>query len=424
VNPDGWFPHSIATRRDRPVPSTAERSHPLTTRFRKPTMTPTGVPSPTSASAGDRASDRGRIVLVGAGHAHLEVVRQVDRLRAAGLHVTLIAPPDFRYSGLISPVAAGLLPADDNHIDVAALAAHHVVEHLPTTVVDVDPTARTVVTATGERIDYSALSLNIGSVSGTAGIAVDDTTHLTKPLVSLLALRERLPALEGRAASIAVVGGGATAVELAACLSARLPDARITIYGRGDGPVASLPLGARRRAVRRLRERGVMLRMPTTVVAIDAGVVHHTDDGAGAPTARTQRHDVVVLAAGLVPPGLVTDTSLGDADGIPTRATLQHRDHDEVFAVGDCSHFLPRPLPRLGVFAVRAAPLLVDGLLAIHTPGATLPRFEPQRRALQVLELGHGRGLGVRGRGWSEGRAALALKRGIDRRWMARYRPS
>jgi len=383
-----------------------------------------GVPSSIPVPADPRPADRGHVVLVGAGHAHLEVVRQSARLRAAGLRVTLIAPSEFRYSGLISPVAAGLLPAGENRIDVAALTAHHGVEHLPTTVVDVDTTTRTVATASGGRVDYSAVSFNIGSVSGTAGVVVDDATHLTKPLVSLLALRERLPSLAGQAASIAVVGGGATAVELAACLSARLPDAHLTLYGRGDAPIASLPLGARRRAVRRLLERGVVLRMPATVLEVADGVVRFRGGDTTASTPPRQgHHDLVVLATGLIPPPLVTRSGLGDDRGIPTRATLQHRDHDDVFAVGDCSHFLPRPLPQLGVFAVRAAPLLVEGLLAVHTPGVTPPVFEPQRRALQVLELGHGRGLGVRGRGWSEGRAALALKRGIDRRWMARYRP-
>lgn len=138
----------------------------------------------------------------------------------------------------------------------------------------------------------------------------------------------------------------------------------------------------------------------------------------------TVEHDVVVLATGLVASDLLADVGLSDEesarDGIPVRATLQHRDHDDIYAAGDCAHFMPHPLAKVGVYGVRQGPVLLASLLA-RTTGERLPVFEPQRHALQVLDLGGGVGLATRGSWWWMGRAALRLKRRIDRRWLAQY---
>ncbi|MEX2532799.1 MAG: hypothetical protein WD360_02405, partial [Nitriliruptoraceae bacterium] len=64
-----------------------------------------------------------RLVLVGAGHAHLHLINRAATLRQAGIDVTLVAPRWFQYSGLATGVAAGLISASLATIDVAKLAA-------------------------------------------------------------------------------------------------------------------------------------------------------------------------------------------------------------------------------------------------------------------------------------------------------------
>lgn len=105
-----------------------------------------------------------RLFLVGAGHAHLHLVQQASRLRAAGLEVSLIAPRRFQYYGLASAVLSGALAVDDAEFDVAALAAGFEIRHIRRPVTDIDREARllTLCEATSEPIDL--LSLNIGSV--------------------------------------------------------------------------------------------------------------------------------------------------------------------------------------------------------------------------------------------------------------------
>lgn len=357
-----------------------------------------------------------RVVLVGAGHAHLEVLRRAATLRAVGIEVSIIAPRWFRYSGLASPVAAGLLPPSANTVDVAALARACGVTHHEAKVDAIDLPGRRVRSEDGAWHPYTAVSWNVGSVSRTDQLTVAPEVLVTKPLVRLEALAPRLAELAalGRPPRVAIVGAGATGVELAATVAVRLARrATVVLYGRGSRLLAGLPSRAARLAERALVERGVQLALATPVTAVGP---------AGVEVAGERRPaDLVVLATGLVAPPVVARLGLGDARGVPTTATLQHPEHPEVFAVGDGAHFLPRPLPALGVYGVRAAPVLLAGLRAFHTRQPQ-PTFRPQRRSLQVLELGDGEGLAVRAPWVWRGRSALALKRRIDTRWLDRYR--
>jgi NADH dehydrogenase FAD-containing subunit len=359
-------------------------------------------------------SDRGRVVLLGAGHAHLHVIDRAETLRRAGVELTVVAPARFDYSGMAAASATGALPPDAGRVDVAALARRRGVAHVVARATSVDAARRLVHVEDGTRLTYTAVSLNVGSVTSGGNLEVGDGAVVTKPLADLRRLEQRLRGLAPRGrCRVAVVGAGASGLELAGNIAARLGSAaEIFLFDPTAGAGAGLPRAAATRAVRILAARGVRPRAERVLQVAGDHVV----------TARGHEPtDLVVVATGLTAPPLVVASGLGDERGVPTGADLRHVGHHDVFAVGDCAHFLPRPLPPLGVYGVRAAPVLLAGLLALHQ-GRALPAFEPQRHALRILDLGAGRALAARGRWWYEGPGALGLKRRIDRRWLARYR--
>lgn len=353
------------------------------------------------------------LLLVGAGHTHLHVLTRASLLRDAGYRVRLLAPADFHYSGVASATAAGALPRHVGAIDVAALARTHGVEHVVARLVDLDLGGRRATASTGEVLDYDVVSLNLGSVVAERGLDVHPDVVRVKPLEGLAVLDARLRAGPAGGSVVSVVGAGATGLELAAHLATRHDVARVRLVESGPVAGAGLPDRARRRLLRLLAARGVELHVGWPVTTVGDRAVRSGDG-------RVLEHDVALLATGLVAPPLVTDLGLGDERGVPVRATLQHRDRDEVLAVGDCARFLPAPLARVGVHGVRQAPVLVEGLLALRR-GTDLPPYEPRREALAVLDLGGGTALAVRGRWWLWGPLALRLKRGLDRRWLRRY---
>lgn len=356
---------------------------------------------------------------MGAGHAHLHLIKQAHELTEAGYRITLVAPRWFEYSGAASGIAAGGRDPAEGRIDVAALTEGRV-DHRQARVVGVDLEARTVSTDDGTDVAWDVLSFNIGSVARVPeDVPVHESVIAVKPLSDLGELRERLPhPPRGRGHRVNVIGAGPTGVELAAHLAARSEVSYVRLLDQGP-LLSGLPPAAVAAVTSLLVRRGVEIRTGMQLEEVAEGgitLAGGRDDAAGGLS-----HDLAVLATGLAPPPLATLPGLGGPDGIPIRATLQHRDHDDVYATGDCADFLPGSLPRIGVHGVRQGPVLLAGLLA-RTGGGERPTYQPQRQALAILDLGGGTALAVRGRWWWLGRLSLLLKRRIDRRWINGYR--
>lgn len=354
------------------------------------------------------------LLLVGAGHTHLHLVRQPEQLVTAGYRVRLLSPPTFHYSGVASAAAIGDISPGLGQIDVAALATNSGVRHYAGVLAGINLDDRYAIADDGTELAFDVICFNIGSVTAPGSMEVDASVLRVKPLSNLSTLQERLRGpLPVSGSLVTVVGGGSSGLELAAHLATRPDVAQVHLLEAGSHLGPDLPQGARRRVERLLSSRGVRVRT-------NCEVMHLAETSTRCADGTVIGHDLAVLATGLEAPSLVTHLGLGDHDGIPVRATLQHRDHDHVYAAGDCAHFLPHPLTKIGVHGVRQGPVLQASLLA-RVRGDPLPTYVPQTRALSVLDLGAGLGLAVRGRRWWLGRSALMLKRWIDRRWLRQY---
>lgn len=353
---------------------------------------------------------------MGAGHAHLHLIRNASRLARAGYRTTVVAPRWFDYSGAASAIAAGSREPGTGRIDVADLAREEPLQHQQGLVTDVDFDTRSVTMENGARVGWDLVSFNIGSVACMPPATASASSIVgVKPLLELIRLRGRLaqpPA--GRGHHVTVMGGGASGIELAAHLAARPDTDRVHLLETGPHIGAFLPQRARRRLVGLLEARGVQILTETDPIRVEEGVVLLRDG-------TRLSHDTVVLATGLAPPPLATRTPHGGRGGFPVRATLQHRDHDDVYAAGDCADFLPASLPRIGVHGVRQGPVLLAAFEA-RADGAPAPIYRPRRQALSILDLGSGTALAVRGQWWWLGPASLTLKHRIDRKWLATYR--
>src|SRR5262249_38308157 len=97
--------------------------------------------------------------------------------------------------------------------------------------------------------------------------------------------------------------------------------------------------------------------------------------------------------------------------------TLQVADHHDLFAAGDPLPFAPGELPKWGVYAVRAGPVLADNLRRTLT-GKSLRPFRPQREALYLVSTGEPYAVGARNGLVVEGAWVWRWKDWIDRRFM------
>lgn len=363
------------------------------------------------------------VLLVGGGHAHLHVVRHARRFHRRGIRVVLVDPGDFWYSGLATGVLAGHVPPACGRIRLAALAQQHEVDHLQDRLLAVDARRRIATLERAGAVSFAALSLNVGSAIDAPDWGTPpDTLQIwpVKPIPELHAFRACLVAdcSGGHVPRVCVVGGGATGCELAAAVAARVQQhggcAQITLLTRGPRVLPGLPDTAAQSVADALRAMGVVVRTHAPVAGwAERGV--RLDDGS------LIEPDHVLLATGLRAQPVVRGLGLAASDaGLRTNACLQSVSSPTVFAVGDCADFGPRRLPKLGVFGVRASPVLCRNLLATVT-GKPLRSYRPQRVWLSILNLGGKTGLLTWGPVWWLGRGSLWFKLWLDRRFVRRY---
>ncbi|MCC5882063.1 MAG: FAD-dependent oxidoreductase [Halomonas sp.] len=371
-----------------------------------------------------------RIVLIGAGHAHLHVIRHIGRLAEA--RVTLVDPGSFWYSGMASGVLGGSHDSSEDRIDPKRLARHHGVNHVRGRLARLDHPQRLVYLADGRSLPYDLVSLNLGSIAPTlAPLAEGPRAWAVKPIQQLVALRHCLETAyrRGECPALVVVGGGASGVELACNLRAlaekHAARTSITLVTRGNTLLDGAPQGAQHWIAGHLQRLDIQVRCGMRAVSYHRqGVLI-----AAQPVARDQENleliecQHVMHASGLAPPPVLEHLGvrLIAGRGVAVGDTLQSVEDQDIFAAGDCAALVDHPLPRLGVYGVRQAPVLLANLAA-RLKGRNLHRYTPQVSALTILNLGQGNGLAIRGRLWWAGRLSLLWKRRLDERFMQRYR--
>jgi selenide,water dikinase len=371
-------------------------------------------------------------VLVGGGHAHVEVLHQAAR-RQLGAELVLVSPsPAQLYSGMMPGQLHGAYRERELTIDLPALcraAGARFVEGAAARVDAGTGGAAVHLADSGPALDASHVSLDVGALpAGLDGVpGARAHAYAVRPLGRWRALVAQIDALcaEGPAAgplAACVVGGGAGGVELAFALAARAGASgragAVTLVEGGDRILPSFGrLGARVHQL--LRARGVDVRTGAPVAAVDAGGVRLRDGMCVASL-------VTVWTAGAAAPPLIGASGLpADARGfLRVDATLRAADGRPVWGAGDCVALDGAPwVPKAGVYAVREAPVLAHNLRAALAGGAPR-RYAPQRRYLVALDTADGRAFLRRG-GVPFGvhaRWALRLKRFIDERFVARYR--
>ncbi|MBC6442815.1 MAG: FAD-dependent oxidoreductase [Rhodobacteraceae bacterium] len=354
------------------------------------------------------------LVLVGAGHTHALVLRDLRGQVPADVCLTVIDPQACAvYSGMLPGCVAGHYSRDQPNIDVAALARGTGAKFVNTAVVALDPGTRQVILKGGDTVPYDVASFDVGITCGMPQLpGFTDHGVPAKPLPAFVASWESFRD-SAEPAAIAVIGGGIAGAELAMAmaygLQARRRACRIALIDRGTIP-GGVSHGAARRIRAALDGFGVAVHENTDIARITAKGVELADN-------ILLPANFVAGAAGATPHPWLAETGLNTTGGyITVGTTLQSSDAD-VFAAGDCAHFAPAPLPKAGVYAVRKAPVLRRNLLS-RVRGERLREFRPQSDFLKLITLGGQRAVAEKFGISASGTWAWKMKNRIDRGFM------
>ena len=364
-----------------------------------------------------------RLLLIGGGHSHVEVLRRFALRPEPGVQLTVVSPHPFTlYSGMLPGLIAGHYRLEDCRIDLVALAAAARARHVQTFINGLHLDTRLAFCLSGETLRYDLASIDIGSrpdmldVPGAAeyALAVKPAEHFVDRWDELV---RRAPALpEGW--RLVMVGGGAAGVETLLSMQHRLLRAgarspRCALVTDTPEVLQSHPPRVRRVFARLLQRRGIEIHTGARVVEVGPHSVRTDGYAIGG--------NLIVWATGASAPfwpracGLATDTR----GFIRVSASLQTPNHPEIFAAGDIAQ-MDSARPKSGVYAVRQGPPLEQNLRRALRDETLIP-YRPQRLALSIISTGPRHAVATRGAIAFAGGWVWHWKNWIDGRFVRRY---
>ncbi|WP_233842583.1 NAD(P)/FAD-dependent oxidoreductase [Dyella sp. 2HG41-7] len=320
-----------------------------------------------------------RVVVVGGGAGGLELVTRLGNWQGGWrqekeMRITLVdRQATHLWKPLLHEVAAGTLDTTIHALDYAAQAHWHGFEFCQGAFSALDRSSRTicvdaVIDADGQqlfparKLSYDTLVIAVGSVTNFFDVpgarehtfaldTVQDADRFRRAFIAACAQAEHADSTnEHRCVKIAIVGGGATGVELAAQLRQTahvlavyglhkldpVKDVAITVVEAAPRILSTLPERVSKAATELLANYGIE-------VACGEQVAEVTEGALRTRTGNVIDADVMVWAAGIKAPaflGGLDHLTVGRLGQLLVRPTLQTKSDDDIFAMGDCAQCL------------------------------------------------------------------------------------
>lgn len=366
-----------------------------------------------TASTADSTLHRVLVVGGGAAGLHLTSILGASLGRRRKVSVTLLDRSRIHvWKPLLHEIASGAMDSEADSVELMAHARRRHYRYRIGEMIGLNRAKRQIYVAPSHDEDgqtiipprvlgYDTLVIAVGSISndfGTPGVAenaialdtLDEAARFNRRMINacLRANAQYEPLRPGQL-HCAIIGGGATGVELAAELHKSMRDLasynldnidfdkhiKIDLIEAAPRILPALPENIAARTAEVLRKLNVKIRTGTRVTAVRPGAVT-LDSGEVVPA------EMIVWAAGIKAPDFLRDIDGLETDRINrlvVRPTMQTTRDDNVFAIGDCaSCTLPgmdQPLPPRAQTARQQADYMVKVIKA-RLRGAPLPKFK------------------------------------------------
>ncbi|MCT7948375.1 FAD-dependent oxidoreductase [Ancylothrix sp. C2] len=371
-----------------------------------------------------------QLVLVGGGHSHAIVLKQLRAKPIPGLEIILISNTRFApYSGMLPGHIAGFYSFEECHIDLEKLAKTTGIDFIVDEAVGLDLQKNLVFSTKSQPIKFDFLSVDIGSTPATLSVpGAAEYAISAKPVPQLLEkwkqLLTEILAQPQKHWHLAIVGGGAGGVELALALEAHLGKLiknphHLTLHllHKQDEIMSSHSQWVRRCLTNILTNRGIQLHLNQAVSAIkktSQKKIISCESGLEVECDEVFWVTQASAPAWLKEAGLTTD----ERGFILVNDKLQSLSHPQVFAAGDIASIINSPTPKAGVFAVRQGKPLYENLACVLQAKPLKP-YQPQKQYLSLIGTGTGEAIASRGNwGFGPSQVLWWWKDWIDRRFM------
>lgn len=349
-----------------------------------------------------------RMILIGAGHGNLEILKKLPFPDHQDLEVVVVSPePHSIYSGLLPSQVLGWIDWPALKIPTQKFAQSQGAVFIEDRVVSLDAHSKTLQLSSGEILQFDVASINIG---GTQELPPEADPQRFIPLRPFFEFEKRWKVVEARRfeglRKIAVIGGGAASVEMCTALQLRFKteEARgfqVELISGGERLCENYTPKISDAILKQLTGLGVHVHFGKKITSAE----------------QLSEYDLCLWALPSQPLPFKAQWLEFDSEGhILIDANL--RASDGIFAIGDCSRKRgSQAFPQSGVVAVRQGQHLarhMDEFLR----GMPMPPFQLSKNQLNILVTGSRKARAVWGIWSLEGSWPLRLKKWIDQDYM------
>lgn len=352
------------------------------------------------------------VVLVGSGHAHLEVLKALTTEEIAKHRFILISPSrQTYYSGLIPRLITGEIEDKNLTIKSADFAESKGFKFIQDEVQSVDHAAKTVILKSGDKISFDFLSINVGGSPTLIPSETPFNTVYLRPFDEFMPKWREIQRICSACVKprFVVVGGGAAAVEVAAALRIRLnknqaKNSEVHLVSKGSRLCENYSDKISEQIKQSLLKSEIKIHLNEAVTQIHQKTIKLNQCG-----------DLEFDSIFIVTPTQPSKIFSGKVDS-------KLRLSPCIFAAGDGTEMVDYPnLPRSGVIAVH------QGRQLVHNIRNALNDLEPaafrvKTKQLNILITGENSARLVWGNLSYEGKWPLRLKNWIDQRYMSSFR--
>ena len=369
------------------------------------------------------------VVLIGGGHAHIEVLRNFGMKPEPGIRLTLISKEDKTlYSGMLPGLIANHYEFDEAHIDLRPLTYFANCRFFHSEVLAIDLKKNIVLCDGRPPVPFDVLSLDIGS--SPSEVPYDHACVIpVKPINNFYRSLKNSETYsdEDQSRTIGIVGGGAGGVELAFAIKHRLmsvlntthetaSNIDVAIITADDSVLPAFSRSAQKHCMKALESAGIRLITGFKVINAKNNTIYN-DVGKEITVDRVIWATEASAAKWPGDCGLQTN----ETGFVRVNKFLQAIGHKNIFAVGDIADVEKFKRPKSGVFAVRQGPILAKNLRRVARGKIRLHKYSPQRHVLSLISLGEKIAIGTKYRVAFCGEWLWRFKRYIDKRFIERY---
>ena len=324
-----------------------------------------------------------QLVLIGGGHANVQVLKKLCMNSIKGLHTILISE---HFEAIYSGMTPGFIHKDYNKeaisIDLQRLCFNAGATFIRDKVIKLDTKHRELKLQNFPAVYYDLLSINTGSISNTKKINIKSSSKcfFVKPISSLVKNLSQIDQIvKNNKNKIVIIGGGVASYELAFSLKRRYGSLfEITILGKKILKEKNLNKKTKN-DLKRIAEN-------LNIKECHGEVISISEKYLTLKNADKIDCDLSLISTGAsIESWLFKSNLIKDEKGfIKVNDNLLSINDKNIFVTGDACSIENKPKPKSGVMAVRQGEVLKENIF-LKLTGKGLIKYKPQKNWLYLI---------------------------------------